>query len=48
MIDNLQQRKAALIDDVLDTQATFISKLTEEEIMDLFKQKLSIKYQPKT
>ena len=36
-IDNLQQRKAALIDDVLDTQATFISKLTEEEIMDLFK-----------
>ena len=36
-IDDLQQRKAALIDDVLDTQATFISKLTEEEIMDLFK-----------
>lgn len=36
-IDNLQQKKAALIDDVLDTKATFISKLTEDEIMDLFK-----------
>ena len=36
-IDNLQQKKEALIDDVLDTKATFISKLTEDEIMDLFK-----------
>ena len=36
-IDNLQQKKEALIDDVLDTRATFISKLTEDEIMDLFK-----------
>ncbi len=36
-INNLQQKKATLIDDVLDTQATFINKLTEEEIMDLFK-----------
>ena len=36
-IDNLQQKKANLIDNVLDTQTTFINKLTEEEIMDLFK-----------
>lgn len=36
-IDNLQQKKGALIDNVLDTKATFISKLTEDEIMNLFK-----------
>ena len=36
-IDNLQQKKAELIDNILDTQTTFISKLTEDEIMDLFK-----------
>ncbi len=36
-INNLQLKKANLIDDVLDTKTTFISKLTEEEIMDLFK-----------
>lgn len=36
-IDNLQQKKAELIDDVLDTQATFISKLSEDEILDLFR-----------
>ena len=36
-IHNLQQKKANLIDDVLDTKTTFISKLTEDEIMDLFK-----------
>ena len=36
-IDNLQQKKADLIDNVLDTQTTFINKLTEQDIMDLFK-----------
>ena len=36
-IDNLQQKKAELIDNILDTQTTFVSKLTEDEIMDLFK-----------
>ena len=35
-IDNLQQKKAALIDEVLDTQTTFVSKLTEDEILELF------------
>ena len=35
-IDILQQRKANLIDNVLDMQTTFINQLTEQEIMDLF------------
>lgn len=36
-IDNLQQKKANLIENVLDTHTTFINKLTEEEILELFK-----------
>ena len=35
-IYNLQQKKAKLIDDVLDTKTTFINKLTKEDIMSLF------------
>src|SRR5699024_6656934 len=36
-IYKLQERKAKLVDTMLDTKTTFISKLTKEEIMDLFK-----------
>ena len=35
-IYELQQKKSMLIDNVLDTKASFISKLSKEEIMDLF------------
>ncbi len=35
-IYELQQRKTELIDNVLDTQATFINKLSKEDIMNLF------------
>ena len=36
-IYELQQKKAKLIDNMLSTQETFISKLTKDEIMSLFK-----------
>ena len=36
-IYELQQRKAKLIDNMLSTKETFISKLSKEEIMNLFK-----------
>lgn len=36
-IYDLQQRKAELVDNMLSTQETFISKLSKDEIMDLFK-----------
>ena len=36
-IYELQQRKAKLVDNMLSTNETFISKLSKEEIMDLFK-----------
>ena len=35
-IQELQEKKAKLIDDVLDTKQTFISKLSKDEIMLLF------------
>ena len=35
-IYELQQKKTELIDNVLDTQATFINKLSKEDIMNLF------------
>ena len=35
-IQELQEKKAKLIDDVLDTKQTFISKLSKDEIMELF------------
>lgn len=35
-IYKLQERKAKLIDNVLDTKTTFINRLNKEEIMDLF------------
>jgi len=35
-IYELQQKKSMLIDNVLDTKASFISKLSKEEIMNLF------------
>ncbi len=35
-IFDLQERKAKLIDNVLDTRTSFISKLSKEEIMKLF------------
>ncbi len=35
-IYNLQERKAKLADDMLSTKETFISKLSKDEIMDLF------------
>ena len=35
-IYELQQKKSQLIDNVLDNQTSFISKLSREEIMDLF------------
>ena len=35
-IEGLQEKKAKLIDDVLDTKQTFISKLSKDEIMSLF------------
>ena len=35
-INELQEKKAALIDDVLDTNQTFINKLSKEDIMALF------------
>ena len=35
-IQELQEKKAKLIDDVLDTKETFISKLSKDEIMSLF------------
>ena len=36
-IYELQQKKAKLMDNMLSTSETFISKLTKDEIMDLFK-----------
>ena len=36
-IYELQQKKARLIDNMLSTKETFISKLTKDEIMSLFK-----------
>jgi len=36
-IYELQQKKAKLIDNMLSTQETFISKLSKDEIMNLFK-----------
>ena len=36
-IYELQERKAKLMDDMLSTKETFISKLSKDEIMDLFK-----------
>ena len=36
-IYELQQRKAKLIDNMLSTKETFISKLSKDEIMNLFK-----------
>lgn len=35
-INELQEKKATLIDDVLDTNQTFINKLSKEEILSLF------------
>ena len=35
-IYNVQERKAKLADDMLSTNETFISKLSKDEIMDLF------------
>ena len=35
-IYNLQERKAKLADDMLSTKETFISRLSKDEIMDLF------------
>ena len=35
-IYNMQERKAKLADDMLSTNETFISKLSKDEIMDLF------------
>lgn len=35
-IYELQQRKSELIDNVLDTQTTFVNKLSKEDIMSLF------------
>lgn len=35
-IYNLQEKKAKLADDMLSTNETFISKLSKDEIMDLF------------
>ena len=35
-IYDLQQRKATLTDNMLDTKTTFISKLSKEDIMNLF------------
>ncbi len=35
-IYNMQERKAKLADDMLSTKETFISKLSKDEIMDLF------------
>ncbi len=35
-IYNLQERKSKLIEDVLNTQTTFINKLSKDEIMSLF------------
>ena len=36
-INDLQQKKSNLIENVLDTQTTFINQLTEQEILNLFK-----------
>ena len=35
-INKMQERKAKLSEDLLSTDETFISKMTKEEIMDLF------------
>lgn len=35
-IYELQQRKAELVDNMLSTETTFISKLNKDEIMQLF------------
>lgn len=35
-IHELQEKKAALIDDVLDTNQTFVNKLSKDDIMNLF------------
>ena len=35
-IYELQQRKSQLIDNMLDTKTSFISRLSKEEIMKLF------------
>jgi len=36
-IYELQQKKAKLMDNMLSTSETFISKLSKDEIMDLFR-----------
>lgn len=36
-IYELQEKKAKLMDDMLSTKETFISKLTKDEIMELFR-----------
>lgn len=36
-IYELQQKKAKLVDNMLSTNETFISKLSKDEIMDLFR-----------
>ena len=36
-IYELQQKKAQLVDNMLSTNETFISKLSRDEIIDLFK-----------
>ena len=35
-INDLQEKKAALVDNVLDTTQTFINKLSKEDKMSLF------------
>ena len=35
-IYELQQKKSELIDNMLDTETTFINKLSKEDIMSLF------------
>ena len=37
-IYELQQKKAKLIDNMLSTKETFVSKLSKDEIMNLFKE----------
>ena len=36
IVNNLQERKAKLAEDMLSMNETFISKLSKDEIMDLF------------
>ena len=37
-IQELQEKKAELVDNVLDTKQTFISKLSKDEIISLFEE----------